>query len=888
MSAPPTSNSFVSNVDNIHAVNIKKLSELIGCTEVELMERLKTQQARVSSTQSATGIVIQRLEERRPAIHQVVLDAAVERTHVLDYFGRPKCLMEINGVSILSHILTRLYQSGITRIVMTVSRNHTDAIIHHVQEHAIFQCLEIEFCPVEDQAWFDFKRKFTHRPSLAVAALVRAKECLNPEEPFLYQRVDRIFDSLLIRKFAQDSIGSLPQDGGICALVDTEPRGAQHSSEVALLDRTQGRICKICQTTASHDDCGIITGLYACQASVLDIIEHHVTSNDCTSFTQVLSTFIQRENLSFTKTSGHAWFNPTSESPSDFGSRFGGLRNSSSFGHGAPFHGFYVNVEVLSSGHARVSSSSSSSLNHHALEEGLPLLGPRSVPGPAARSSLTTAPRSCPISLVHDRRRDLPFVVELPPRTMKNCKSFSFMNFDGEQEDETSHRVNPRRRSSVDFHSREAYLIELGPRSTTQNQFVMAIADDEDEKVPRSLAPFSISKLETFKTRGGLRHLPTDVHDITFQVKHLIHNTTSLGPGVQVLVKKQTPVIGYLIIFCALLAMSSLGSAYEMEGTLVAPVMKLFWRTSLACALFTPVAYPHLRDMTWTPHLVLSLVQTGLAQSQSNIGFLLAMVYTSVGDAYLFCNTHSLLLVLQRLILGQTIRLMEGSGAILGFIGALLCSLDTGSGLERLGSNPMLGNVIGLAAAMSGVVYLSKMQELRNQVPVAVFMWSNVLVVSIVSLGYIVLFEAFELSRDPNVGLFGWMDVSWSRLPVELFLVLGVNGIGATGFVASAKYFDAIVISVVMLLQPVVASILGVAVGSAEVPNGLTIVGGLTVICGTMLVLGSSKTEEIDISAAVVGFDDVRCTSSRKSTLKKSSRAWSYGSTSCSSPESVA
>lgn len=77
--------------------------------------------------------------------------------------------------------------------------------------------------------------------------------------------------------------------------------------------------------------------------------------------------------------------------------------------------------------------------------------------------------------------------------------------------------------------------------------------------------------------------------------------------------------------------------------------------------------------------------------------------------------------------------------------------------------------------------------------------------------------------------------------------------IGTMGFVAAMKYFDPLVVSLGMLTEPIVATIIGVFVGVASVPGIATFVGGAGVLTGRLLViLASHRTEtRVDVSDAV-------------------------------------
>ena len=80
------------------------------------------------------------------------------------------------------------------------------------------------------------------------------------------------------------------------------------------------------------------------------------------------------------------------------------------------------------------------------------------------------------------------------------------------------------------------------------------------------------------------------------------------------------------------------------------------------------------------------------------------------------------------------------------------------------------------------------------------------------------------------------------------------NGVGTTGYIAIMKYFDPVVVAMVMLMEPCIALFQGIAVGVTTLPGWITWLGNAIVISGSMLVIwsGSKKTETIDATDALL------------------------------------
>ncbi|POM80946.1 Drug/Metabolite Transporter (DMT) Superfamily [Phytophthora palmivora] len=397
---------------------------------------------------------------------------------------------------------------------------------------------------------------------------------------------------------------------------------------------------------------------------------------------------------------------------------------------------------------------------------------------------------------------------------------------------------------------RNAYLIELpqvtttggGPNAVqeTSQQFVLAVPDSD-----------------TLYKRPGLlcrlSSLPTDVKDIAVETVELRNGTMEL----QLLVKRQVPFIGYVLLLAALFTISSMGAALDLQRN-VDPFMKLFWRTTASLIVFIPLAGAALYDQGLpqfsTRNMILFLT-CSLSYAVFLMTFLWSLSHTSIDHAYIFNNCHSLLMVVGRLLLGRYVSQFEGLGTAIGVIGGALTTLDhqpsSSVGAEVVQVS-LAGDLVALVGAVGGALYLITAKKLRTEMDISIlFVGMFTLLALLIFPVFSLLDIPFEASRDPGFGLFGWLDPS--RAASEAYIVLVCTLIGTLGYVAVMKYFAPIVVSVVMLVEPVLAAFMGVAVGVDVFPGLLTIVGSLLIIAGTALVIvsNSSKTQTIDATRAM-------------------------------------
>lgn len=241
-------------------------------------------------------------------------------------------------------------------------------------------------------------------------------------------------------------------------------------------------------------------------------------------------------------------------------------------------------------------------------------------------------------------------------------------------------------------------------------------------------------------------------------------------------------------------------------------------------------------------------------------------------------NLASLIIIASKVVMGRPVLFLEGTGAAIGMAGALFCAYAGNDSKETddVGSSnfAMVGNVLCFLASVATAIYLSIAKTLRPRVDLFVFMLFIFTYASISVLVYMIwIGQPYECSFDRVIGLFGWMDFQFDRLPLELWMAIVCNGIGTCGYIAIMKYFDPVVVSMVMLMEPILASLMGYAAGVSDLPGLLTWVGDAIVVVGSVLVIssGSKKTETIDATKALHTVNEELAVEGKNDILKRSS-----------------
>ncbi len=225
-------------------------------------------------------------------------------------------------------------------------------------------------------------------------------------------------------------------------------------------------------------------------------------------------------------------------------------------------------------------------------------------------------------------------------------------------------------------------------------------------------------------------------------------------------------------------------------------------------------------------------------------------------------NLASLIIIGSKFALGVPVLLFEGLGALIGLTGALICASASsgpdGQDDESNSHREMIGNILAFLASVSTALYLTVAKKLRPKVDLFLFMFLLFSLASLFLLIYMnVSGEPCEFSFHPEIGTFGWMNPVLDRLPLELYMAIICNGVGTTGYIAIMKYFDPVVVTMVMLMEPILASLMGAAAGVSTLPGWLTWAGDAVVAIGSIMVIssGSKKTESIDATEALHGME---------------------------------
>lgn len=147
--------------------------------------------------------------------------------------------------------------------------------------------------------------------------------------------------------------------------------------------------------------------------------------------------------------------------------------------------------------------------------------------------------------------------------------------------------------------------------------------------------------------------LPETTNDLSSIAQTNSESSSSSAPGNH----PSIPTHAYLTLFTAVVALSSIGPSLDLQHG-VSPVLKIFWRmTGTWMFLLPTAAYSIFYQDGWpklnSDRLILTYLGCAFCYTIVCVAFVLALDYTSVGNTVIFSNTHALLLLLGRSMVGS-------------------------------------------------------------------------------------------------------------------------------------------------------------------------------------------------------------------------------------------
>ncbi|MEK9730312.1 MAG: DMT family transporter [Candidatus Poseidoniales archaeon] len=315
--------------------------------------------------------------------------------------------------------------------------------------------------------------------------------------------------------------------------------------------------------------------------------------------------------------------------------------------------------------------------------------------------------------------------------------------------------------------------------------------------------------------------------------------------------KQQVPFWIWILLACAVLGVSSAGALFQHVDE-IPPLLRASWRLQLTAILLAPFAIlqwkqadDDLKQMYKQKSSMKIIGLSGLFLAAHFGTWVASLDETSLTHSLLFVTSHPIIIVVGMIFLSKGIesidfpRRNEIIGAFIGFAGAALTLSSMG---KQQGDHTvtLYGDALAFAGGIFVVGYIICGRILRQWMPIFLYAFPVTL------LGGVLLIPASYLLEPQfsEFGIFGWTDGQF--LPWFLLLAAIAGFLGHTGLNTCLRYVSPLVVSVSVTLEPVLGTIIGWMFFDAGTPDGTTILGGLILLVGLLMVVVSQESDAVD------------------------------------------
>ena len=294
---------------------------------------------------------------------------------------------------------------------------------------------------------------------------------------------------------------------------------------------------------------------------------------------------------------------------------------------------------------------------------------------------------------------------------------------------------------------------------------------------------------------------------------------------------ERPPATAWVILAIALFGVSSGGPLLASMDT--PPVLRASWRLWATSIVLLPGFIVQLRwsdnegyDLRTTSLILIS----GCALAVHFAAWTWSLDHTSLAHSLLFVTSHPIVIVSAMFVMERKVDFLLIAGASLGFMGAGLALLDA----SDTGSVTYAGDAAAFLGAVAGAAYLAVGRILRSTSKVPLFIYAfPVTAVSAIILT--VLSASVEpTASGTDAHPLGWIGSEYFLTVVAL--AFGAGLLGHTGLNAALRWLPPIIISVGLLFEPILGSVIGLLVlGTIEV-GFWTVLGGIMMIAGAIIL----------------------------------------------------
>ncbi|MFQ3294753.1 MAG: drug/metabolite transporter (DMT)-like permease [Halobacteriales archaeon] len=254
--------------------------------------------------------------------------------------------------------------------------------------------------------------------------------------------------------------------------------------------------------------------------------------------------------------------------------------------------------------------------------------------------------------------------------------------------------------------------------------------------------------------------------------------------------------------------------------------VKALYRVVFMTALVAPVAVRRNReDFGRIGRRDLAVAGlAGVALAAHFASWFASLDYTSVAASVTLVQSQPLFVAIGAyLLLGERMTRLTVIGIMIAVLGAAVMSFGQPTGTEQAALNPPLGNALALFGAVMAAAYVLSGRSLRQRISLFPYVTVVYAACSVVLLGIVLVqgWDLFDYAAREWVLFFG--------------MAIGPGIFGHTVINWALEHLESSLVSVSLLGEPVGSTVLALLLLS-EVPDPITIIGGIVVLGGIYAV----------------------------------------------------
>jgi len=309
----------------------------------------------------------------------------------------------------------------------------------------------------------------------------------------------------------------------------------------------------------------------------------------------------------------------------------------------------------------------------------------------------------------------------------------------------------------------------------------------------------------------------------------------------------------YLVLFAAVFGGASVPSFFNLYGDISATTKNL-WRCQTNFLISLPFVFHTIRSQPESIDFryiatfegILPLLMSGIVFSLGSSTFIASAWLTISSHALIFSALAGVFIILARMSMWQEVHNLEKYGTLAVIIGCVFLMSDKYAQKANGQKASKLGDFLAIFTSVWYAMFFPLNKAIMQHIPgVMIYMWN-----SVTSGFWFILYTLFIqgismsdfISRDPQVGLFGW--ISSEQWMICVFLVAPIWGFCCNGgYILSWKYFEPQILGNALLLEPMIGQSLGWLLGQDKIPGTLTLVGSVIILSGiSFIIRGSSES----------------------------------------------